>query len=93
MATRVRGAPSRVGCAPAVLDGEAPGVADGVRLTGPGPASPGRTTPAYAAAAAPGDLQACSAPAPPGHAVLSRGVEEQAGLPDRFRDIWRGIGA
>lgn len=34
----------------------------------------------YAAGAALGDLRAFSAPASLGHAVLSRGVEEQAGL-------------
>lgn len=34
----------------------------------------------YAAAAALGDLRAFSAPAPLGHAVPSRGIEEQAGF-------------
>lgn len=42
------------------------------------PASSGVMILEYAAGAALGDLRACSAPASLGHAVLSRGVEEQA---------------
>lgn len=42
------------------------------------PAASGVMILEYSAAAALGDLRACSAPASLGHAVLSRGVEEQA---------------
>jgi histidine ammonia-lyase len=44
------------------------------------PASSGVMILEYAAGAALGELRACSAPASLGHAVLSRGVEEQAGF-------------
>ncbi|MGI5443739.1 aromatic amino acid ammonia-lyase [Streptomyces shenzhenensis] len=47
-------------------------------LADPEPASSGVMILEYAAGAALGDLRACSAPASLGHAVLSRGVEEQA---------------
>lgn len=47
-------------------------------LADPEPASSGVMILEYAAAAALGDLRAFSAPASLGHAVLSRGVEEQA---------------
>ncbi|MEU6146983.1 aromatic amino acid ammonia-lyase [Streptomyces sp. NPDC047081] len=47
-------------------------------LADPEPASSGVMIMEYAAAAALGDLRAFSAPASLGHAVLSRGVEEQA---------------
>ncbi|MFE4669376.1 aromatic amino acid ammonia-lyase [Streptomyces sp. NPDC056716] len=47
-------------------------------LADPGPASSGVMILEYAAGAALGDLRAFSAPASLGHAVLSRGVEEQA---------------
>ncbi|WP_351227973.1 aromatic amino acid ammonia-lyase [Streptomyces sp. NPDC002133] len=47
-------------------------------LAGSEPASSGVMILEYAAGAALGDLRACSAPASLGHAVLSRGVEEQA---------------
>jgi histidine ammonia-lyase len=47
-------------------------------LADPAPAASGVMILEYAAAAALGDLRAFSAPASLGHAVLSRGVEEQA---------------
>jgi histidine ammonia-lyase len=63
-------------------------------LADPEPASSGVMILEYAAAAALGDLRAFSAPASLGHAVLSRGVEEQAGFASlAARQTLRACGA
>ncbi|MER5752191.1 aromatic amino acid ammonia-lyase [Streptomyces sp. NPDC002088] len=58
------------------------------------PASSGVMILEYSAAAALGELRACSAPASLGHAVLSRGVEEQASFASlAARQTLRACGA
>jgi histidine ammonia-lyase len=63
-------------------------------LADPEPASSGVMILEYAAGAALGDLRAFSAPASLGHAVLSRGVEEQASFASlAARQTLRACGA